>query len=187
MKKAFGGMTGRDTGNKDTRMTNDISRKQASFFHDILSSWATGVSVITGRLGQMDAHEGLTISSFALISDQPPLVSFCLNKGSKRGLCFDANSPFAVNILAATQEHFAELFASGRQKNWSDIEHGMACNGVPVLTGCVAHIACEVEHHVQGGDHTIIIGKVLDTHVDPKEPAPMIYFRRDFTSVARPA
>jgi len=46
-----------------------------------------------------------------------------------------------------------------------------------VLTGTVAHLECEVERIDPGGDHEIVLGRVVsfDRHEDA--PDPLLFFR----------
>ena len=73
---------------------------------------------------------------------------------------------YTVNILAEDQEHYSRHFA-GRPGDAVEFE---ALAEQPVLKGAIAQIACEVvSEHVEG-DHTLFIGKVIDLHLEDKNP-----------------
>ena len=66
---------------------------------------------------------------------------------------------FCINVLAAGQEELARRFAtkaSGEEK-LAGVPHELV-DGVPVLGGALAWLACELERELDGGDHTILLG-----------------------------
>jgi len=52
--------------------------------------------------------------------------------------------------------------------------------GSPVLDGALAWIDCR--HHAEhdGGDHTIVVGRVLDLAVREHDGAPLLFYRGGF-------
>ena len=49
-------------------------------------------------------------------------------------------------------------------------------DGIPRLSGCLAAIACRVEHLLDGGDHWIVIGDVTTMYRDESDRTPLLYF-----------
>ena len=124
---------------------------------------------------------GMTASSFAALSLQPPLILVCLDKTSRtRGLILKTRS-FAVNILAADQEELARGFAAAGTKPFTDLTHRPAPGGSPVLDGAVAWLECDVADVFEGGDHDIVVGAVNAADVSEREP--LIYFDRSYRSL----
>jgi flavin reductase (DIM6/NTAB) family NADH-FMN oxidoreductase RutF len=149
-------------------------------FKGALGSWAAGVTVVTTR------HDGLvyglTVSSFASLSMDPLLILVCLADSNRLPRMIEASGRFGVSILAEGQEAISAYFAvSGREpvEAYTDFENGPWVTGSPLIAGAIAHLDCEVDRLVPGGDHTIAIGRVVGATSDPAKK-PLIYFRRGY-------
>ncbi|MEQ9124756.1 MAG: flavin reductase family protein [Alphaproteobacteria bacterium] len=139
----------------------------ARAFRDTLGRVPTGVSVITTRSaeGQLD---GVTVGSFGSLSLDPPLVLWSLDKKANCHAAFMACSHFAVNVLAEDQTDLSRVFATKEARPWDKLDHAPAPEtGAPLFPGCCAYLECVAESRHAGGDHDIIIGRVLRL-----EPAP---------------
>jgi flavin reductase (DIM6/NTAB) family NADH-FMN oxidoreductase RutF len=119
-----------------------------------LARFATGVAVAT--VEGPEGRHGLTVNSFTAVSLEPPLVLVAILKTARAHDRFPGR-PFTVNVLGAEQETLARHFA-GRplvdQVPWD----GSA--GSPRLAGCLAVLDCEPWATYDGGDHTLVVGRV---------------------------
>lgn len=149
-------------------------------FKDVLAQFASGVTVVT------TLHEGqpigLTVSSFASVSLDPPLVLICLGKKMFSHQAVAENGSFAVSILAAEQVEMGKRFA-GMIPDITDRFAGVvtqtAQTGCPILSGCLAWLDCNVWQIHEAGDHSVFIGKVMEAGVgDSGEP--LMYFDRQW-------
>lgn len=77
---------------------------------------------------------------------------------------------FAVNVLAAGQEHLSRRFATPLPDKFAGVETRLVPGGVPVLAGTLAHFACRAVATYDGGDHLIFVGKVEDFRREEGEP-----------------
>lgn len=136
-------------------------------FRDALGAFATGVTVITGLTpaGPM----GITANSFASLSMDPPLVLWSPGRFSRRFDAFVETPHFAIHVLGADQAALGAHFA--RQGQDFDLP-GVALNarGVPVLPGCLAVFECARDAVHEGGDHAIVVGRVLAARHRPGAP-----------------
>jgi 3-hydroxy-9,10-secoandrosta-1,3,5(10)-triene-9,17-dione monooxygenase reductase component len=91
---------------------------------------------------------------------------------------------FSVNVLHEGQEDVARLFASKAQmdEKFAAVVHD-APHGVPVITGTLAWLTCEVTELLPGGDHTIAIGAVDALGVDPAGGRPLLHHRGGFAGL----
>lgn len=128
-------------------------------FRDALSSFATGVTVLTARAPDGEPV-GVTISSFNSVSLQPPLILWSLACDSPRIDAFRRASHYAVNVLAADQEWVSDLFASRVDDRFGRVAVSPGIAGVPLIDGCAASFECTSEAHYAGGDHLIFLGRV---------------------------
>lgn len=147
-------------------------------FKAALSRFATGITVVT--VESDGTKHGMTASSFASVSLDPPRVLVCLDKSSRtRALLSDT---FAINILSSDQEEISRAFAHAGDKPFADLEHESGpASGAPLLSGALAWIECSTSSIVDGGDHDIIIGDVTGCTV--AEGQPLIYFSRTYRTL----
>ncbi|MFJ9084518.1 MULTISPECIES: flavin reductase family protein [unclassified Streptomyces] len=139
----------------------------------IFGRFATGVTVITANYsGELF---GMTVNSFASLSLDPPLALFCLRDSSSFRAALDVGSSFTVNILSEEQRDIAALFASGVDR-FLKVNSLPGRGGSPVLTESLAYVTCEVAQQVAGGDHVIIIGKVVDIGLLRRDGRPLGFF-----------
>ncbi len=144
-------------------------------FRDALGRFASGVCVVT-TTSNGDAPAGVTISSFTSVSLDPPLVLFCIGRRSTSFDAFLACTAFAINLLSAGQEDISELFASQRPDKFAGIAWQKGANGCPLLSGCLGTLACDTVAVHPGGDHFIVVGKVV-RFSGSSDDEPLLRFR----------
>ncbi|NNC75205.1 MAG: flavin reductase, partial [Acidimicrobiia bacterium] len=128
-------------------------------FRSLVGSFAAGVTVVTS------AHEGescgMTVSAFSSVSMDPPLVLVCLTKGKPTTDLIEASRRFVVNILSADQREVSDQFAYlDAEERLFSVGYEPDANGLPVLDGALAHLACRVQRTEEAGDHLIFIAEV---------------------------
>lgn len=146
-------------------------------FRRALGCFATGVAVVTA-LDRNGAKTGITVNSFNSVSLDPPLVLWSVADESLNYDVFVRADHFAVHVLAADQRETCERFAA----KGVDRFEGMNCNegvgGVPLLPDYSAIFECETEYRYKGGDHMIIVGRVL--RFEDRKTDPLIFYRGHF-------
>lgn len=128
-------------------------------FRRCLGQFATGVTVITARCGE--AYAGMAVNSFSALSLEPPLVLWSIRRASGSLPVFTGASHFAVNVLAGDQVEVANLFAASGVDKFAAAQWISGRTGSPVLAGTIATMECAREQVIDGGDHLILIGRVL--------------------------
>lgn len=147
-------------------------------FRKILGLFPTGVVVVTGSYGKEDF--GITISSFTSLSLKPPQILFCLSKDSQTMPVFERIPYFVVNILSSDQVYLSNVFARRHPLDWDKIKtHRHVETGCILLSGALGHIICEKRALYEGGDHKIILGKVVDLQKSCETP-PLIRHRGEY-------
>lgn len=154
-------------------------------FKGALGSWAAGVTVVSTNLdGQV---YGITVSSFSSLSIDPLLILVSIQNSNALAAMIPKSGVFAVSILADDQEAISNAFSkSGREPGATlgeDVPTLDWHTGSPIVTGALAHLDCQLETAVPGGDHTIIIGRVVGASFDATKE-PLIYFRRRYRPLA---
>lgn len=140
--------------------------------------YASGVTVVTTLSGGVSV--GLTASSFASLSLDPPLVLVCLAKKLYTHRAIEESGFFAVNILGSHQLDLGLRFA-GMKPDVSDrfagLEIGKGPTGAPLLTGSLASVDCRLWNRYDGGDHSIFVGEVQAIVTSSLE-SPLLYHDR---------
>lgn len=147
-------------------------------FKNCLALFASGVTVVTY---QSDGEAGgVTVSSFSSLSLEPPLVLFCLDKKIYSHSVIQKIDQFAIHILREDQEKISSSFASSKinkheflQQIGYDLLHN-----VPTLKEYLALLVCKKETLYEGGDHSIVVSRVLETRVGNGNP--LLYFNRGY-------
>jgi 3-hydroxy-9,10-secoandrosta-1,3,5(10)-triene-9,17-dione monooxygenase reductase component len=131
-------------------------------FRQTVGHFATGVTVITTEVD--GAIRALTANSFTAVSLDPPLVLFCVGKTTKTGQAIHTVKGFAVNILQRDQQDLSTYFAGGWTHPLPPAFTFVEWEGGPRLDGCAAAVGCAIHAIHDGGDHWIVVGKVLAMH-----------------------
>lgn len=134
-----------------------------------LGAFATGVTVVTA-LAPNGRHIGLTVSSFNVVSLEPPLIVWSLGLRSHSLLAFRKADRYVVNVLALDQAELSQRFAMPQEDKFANLDLAYGLGGVPLLPGCCAWFECRNEVQYAGGDHLILIGHVERYARTDKEP-----------------
>jgi flavin reductase (DIM6/NTAB) family NADH-FMN oxidoreductase RutF len=152
-------------------------------FRKVLSHFGSGVTIVT----TCDADKrptGLTCSSFASVSLDPPLILVCVDHKAQSFSALRESSRFAVNILSSGQEAVSRRFATSKVTDkFEGVTHTISDLGLPLLAEALAHLECTtVNRHVEG-DHTIFVGRVERMFVPGGEP--LLYFKGRYERLAQ--
>jgi flavin reductase (DIM6/NTAB) family NADH-FMN oxidoreductase RutF len=148
-----------------------------------MGHFATGVAIVTARNGDGEAV-GTTVNAVTSLSLEPPLVLVCFDLASETLQAVRDHGAFAVNVLAETHRELADGFARrGSPKPWDQARHRAGATGVPRLEGMLAAVECVVEDHLAGGDHEIVVGRVVEVHADGNGVAPLLFYRGGYAAL----
>ena len=145
-----------------------------------MGRFATGVTVLTVN-GADSRPLGMTASSLAAVSLVPPLVSVCVDHQAELHDAILASPVFVVNILESGQEALARRFADRHEDRFDGVGYHRSPEGQVLLDGALAHIECDRFARYPGGDHTIIIGRVIGGSTG--EGRPLLYYRGGYGSL----
>lgn len=131
----------------------------ARAFRDALGRYPTGVTIVTCR--DAEGHLGIVANSFASVSLDPPLVLWSPAKASRRHDAFLAATRFSIHVVGADAKDEALAFVRDGRAFGPGWQTGA---DVPVHPGTLARFDCERWAVHDGGDHTIVVGRVADLH-----------------------
>ena len=146
-------------------------------FRRALSCFATGVAVVT-TLDEQGVRAGMTISSFNSVSLEPPLVLWSIANDAHSYDAFVNAEYFAVSVLTKEQQHLSARFATRGTDKFEGLDCRDGLHGAPLLSDYAACFECRTEHIYAGGDHKIIVGRVL--RLEDRETEPLILYRGRF-------
>jgi flavin reductase (DIM6/NTAB) family NADH-FMN oxidoreductase RutF len=150
-------------------MTTELRR---AFGH-----FATGVTVITTTTPAGE-HVGMTANSFSSLSIEPPLVLWSIARTSTNFDAFRNARHFAVHVLHSGQAQLARQFATKHSDRFAGVVCTAGRTGAPLLPDFHACFDCETHEVLEGGDHVIIVGRVLECHERTGDP--LIFYRGQF-------
>ena len=144
-----------------------------------LSRFGTGVTIVTAASEAEPV--GITANSFSSVSLDPPLVLWSASRASRRYPFFHEAERMAIHVLADSQMDLCRAFSASAhafdQADWRESE-----SGVPLLEGCLARFECERYAEYDGGDHAILVGRVLKASV--RQGLPLLFFGGQFGQFA---
>ncbi|HEU5322547.1 MAG TPA: flavin reductase family protein [Methylomirabilota bacterium] len=141
-------------------------------FRAVMGRFATGVTIVTTRLG--DELHGMTANAVSAVSLDPPLVLVCIDRSADSHDIVDASGIFALSILGREQYELSRRFAvkeGSAAHQLGGVPYHAGATGAPVIDGSLAYLDCRIVGRYPGGDHTIFVGEVVDAgRLDGGEP-----------------
>jgi flavin reductase (DIM6/NTAB) family NADH-FMN oxidoreductase RutF len=151
-------------------------------FKQVMGSFAAGVTVVS----TVDADGikwGLTATAFTSVSLEPPLCLVCVDKRAGSLAAFHASKTFAVSMLSSEQVELSNRFASRIEDKFEGVAHAPGAEtGCPILEGVIASMECTLEHAYAGGDHDILVGRLVATAVDGTAN-PLLHWRGRYADI----
>ncbi len=148
-----------------------------------LAQFATGITVVTTR-DAAGAAVGVTASSFNTVSLEPPLVLWSIARSALSFPAFAAADAFAVHILGAHQEALSNRFAKPATEKFADLALEQGLDDLPLLPDCLTRFQCRTEHRYEGGDHLILVGRVVQIDRATQEQAPLLFHASRYARLA---
>ena len=152
-----------------------------------MARFATGVCVV----GTVDdgVRYGMTVNSLASLSLEPLLLMIGCELDASLHAPLMESGLWSVSVLGAHQRPVAEWFAKrgrGGVDQYDDQRvHAGGVTGAPILDGALAWFECRTWRTYDGGDHTIVVGEVLDLGCTDSDAAGLTYFHGGYGSTAR--
>ena len=143
--------------------------KDLKNYRNALGQFATGVTVIT-TLDENGNKVGMTANSFSSVSLDPMLVLWSIAKTANAFDIFNQAEHFAIHVLSANQQAISVQFATQGIDRFKGIDCLEGYGGVPLLADYCAAFQCQIETRYEGGDHVILVGRVMDFDHNATEP-----------------
>jgi flavin reductase (DIM6/NTAB) family NADH-FMN oxidoreductase RutF len=159
----------------------DKMNLELSDYKDTMAVCPTGIAVVTCVRGA--SLTGMTINSLSSLSLDPMLVMFNALKTSYVGQAIVEHRKFTLNILSTSQKKIANIFAVPSKVDFTKIDTDKATySKCPIIKGVLSYIDCKLYQTYDGGDHIIIVGKVM--HIEKLIAGePLMYQRRNYRKI----
>ena len=162
-------------------------------YREVLGRFATGVAVVTAIDDAVQPPQpwGTTVNSFTGVSLNPPLVLVAIGHERSIHPLLERCGRFGVNILGEDTQALSDCFAGAPsplpRTAFCNAPYRLSETGQPMLAGAVGFVAAEIEQSLEAGDHTIYIGRVVETATSDDAGWPLLYFRRRYLRIERAA
>lgn len=164
----------------------ELTPQQREFRH-AMANLAAAVNIVTtdGPHGRL----GLTVSAACSVTDSPPTLLVCINRGSAAHDVFVRNGRLALNVLASHQEDLARHFSgqtgvSMEERFTWDIWQDLA--GIPTIRDARVALSGQIASSLEQGTHTVFFVKVKGIRVRDDAHA-LVYDSREFHAVGATA
>ncbi len=151
-------------------------------FRNALGCFPTGVTVITAYDEKNHEPVGMTANSFSSVSLDPPLVLWSVARNANSFDAFNKAARFTIHVLHSGQKNLSTLFATKDIDKFTDLPHTVGAGKVPLLDDYMARFECKTEHRHDGGDHVILIGRVIA--FDRKNLQPLGFYQGRYAQIA---
>jgi flavin reductase (DIM6/NTAB) family NADH-FMN oxidoreductase RutF len=171
------------TGSQEIKPEADGSGGEVSpeLLRRAFGTFATGVTVIGARSAD-GRLVGMTANSFTSVSLEPPLVLFCPARSLADFDAYRTARHFSVSVLPARAEGSSNRFARTKTAKWESEPHLVGKTGAPLLPGALASFECEVVARHDGGDHLIVVGRVVRLKAT-ETGEPLVFFRSRYRAL----
>ncbi|MCK6396439.1 flavin reductase [Zoogloea sp.] len=152
-------------------------------FRDGMARLAGAVNVITTDGPQ--GFAGITATAVCSVTDQPPTLLTCINRNSYAHALFSGNGVLCVNVLAADQQHIAQLFSDrniSMPERRARVSAQLLATGSPALDGALVSFDCRIVQQQSLGSHDLLICEVQAVSAGDGA-AGLTYFRRNYHPV----
>ena len=154
-------------------------------FRHVMSRLAGGVTVVATVDADGIAH-GMTVNTLTSVSLDPVLVLICCERDASLHAPLLSSGRWTVSMLSAEQEQISRWFAT-RERRGTDQFDGLATRsgehtGAPILVESLAWLECRTWATYDGGDHTIVVGEVLDVGLGV-DADPLLYYASTYRTL----
>jgi flavin reductase (DIM6/NTAB) family NADH-FMN oxidoreductase RutF len=148
-------------------------------YRRVVGRFASGVAIVSTVLDGVD--HAMTVNAFTSVSLDPLLVLFCPEKIARFHDVVLESGLWAVSILGEQGREASTSFATrgrsleGQLAGWK-VRRGEH-TGAAIFSESIGAMECRTHAVHDGGDHSIVVGEVLDFGVPSDDGSPLVYYR----------
>ena len=150
-------------------------------FRNAMSRLGAAVNIVTtdGPAGRA----GFTASAVCSVTDAPPTLLVCMNRGSSAAAAVQGNGVVCINTLGPGHEDISNAFAGltgleGLERfghgSWDVLE-----TGAPVLLDAAVSFDCRITEVLEKGTHSVLFAEVVRVR-QSEGMGGLIYYSRGY-------
>ncbi len=151
-------------------------------FRIAMARLGAAVNIVTtdGPAGR----QGCTASAVCSVTDSPPTLLVCLNRGSDSNVAIRRNGVLCVNVLAHHHDTLSSVFAGmlGHDDAALRFTHGTwdtLVTGAPALVDAAVAFDARVAQVTEIGTHSVFFAEIEAIRTDPNAGA-LFWFDRSY-------
>ena len=153
-------------------------------YRQAIGLFATGVTVVATEFeGQPRA---MTASAVTSVSLDPLLELICIQNILPIADQVRLAGVFSINILQENQEDISNYFAQLWKEPTPPPYRFVSWEAGPRLEGSMVSIGCVLHEVFDGGDHRIVVGRVVALHREDEPGRPLLFYSGRYASLAVP-
>lgn len=135
-------------------MTDEGSVVSPERLRAVVGTFPSGITIVTTR--SMDGRDvGMSVSSFASISMDPPMVMVSVGNAASALPYLSEGAPIGISVLAEGQSWIARHFSRRDIDRFGGVDYSRGDDGVVLIDDAAAWFTGSVTAALPGGDHTI--------------------------------
>lgn len=155
---------------------------ESGLLRQAMTRMSSGVAIVTAAW-QGRPH-AMTATAVCSVSLDPPLVLVCVGRTSRFHPAVLGAGRWGVSLLSRDQEALARHFSNrGRDLStqFDGVPHRVGRRtGAPLLDHTLAWLECETVAVHDGGDHSIVVGRVVDASGEGAPGQPLTYYQGSY-------
>jgi flavin reductase (DIM6/NTAB) family NADH-FMN oxidoreductase RutF len=157
-------------------VTDDVAALRRAF-----TLYPRGVMAVAAQID--GAPVGLAVSAFVSVSLDPPLLALCIDAASRTWPVLRTADTIGVSVLTEEHAWLGRQLASRSRDRFADARFDLTSRGALLLADAAARFECRTQSVSPGGDHLIVLLRVLSMSADPAR-RPLIWHDSQFRAVA---
>jgi len=148
-------------------------------FKQGMSAVPGAVNIVTTGFGNTKA--GFTATAVCSVSDNPPTLLVCLNRGASVHKTFCESDSLVINTLDVSQDKLSNLFGgkAPMEDRFASAIWETLITGAPVLTDAAVSFDCKITEVKSVATHDVFFCEVVG--IKQKEQAgSLVYFQRGY-------
>ncbi|WP_158972510.1 flavin reductase [Paraglaciecola sp. L3A3] len=148
-------------------------------FRQGMSALSGTVNIVT--TGSAENKAGFTATAVCSVSDNPPTLLVCLNRGASVHQAFAETKSLVVNTLDAGQDDLSNLFGgkTPMAERFTSNAWETLITGSPILSNAAVSFDCIVTDIKSVATHDVIFCKVVGIK-QKQQAGALLYFQRNY-------
>ncbi|MFW8591110.1 flavin reductase [Glaciecola sp. 2405UD65-10] len=164
---------------KEVTLDNTKQCVSSEDFKQGMSALPGTVNIVT--TGSEQNKAGFTATAVCSVSDNPPTLLVCLNRGASVYKAFENAKSLVINTLDAGQDNLSNIFGGKAvmPERFTQGTWGTLVTGAPVLEESAVSFDCNIVEMKSVATHDVIICEVVG--IKQKEQAgALVYYQRAY-------